>query len=95
MSTVLWDETAFEEFVEREGGVKEIIFSSPELMEYWLRKYRKFVYRKEVAGKSAEDLLDWILTTLQEATEEELIYAVADVIAVLKLRKEACKEALR
>lgn len=79
----------FVAFIEKEGGVREVIFSSPALTRYWMRKYEKYVYRKSIAEKDPEELLDWIYETIQEAAEEELIDTALEILAVLKVRKEA------
>jgi len=95
MKTVLWDEIDFETFIEKEGGVKEIILSNPALTRYWLRKYGKYLYRRSIAKKDPEELLNWIRETIKETPEEELADTALEILAVLRMRREAQREALR
>ncbi len=86
MGTVLWDE--IRELIRKEGGNPEIVFKSPALTRYWLKKYDKRRRRKKIATKPAEELLEWIYQTIREASEEELADTALEIFSVLKIRKK-------
>ena len=88
MSTVLWDETDVKDFIRKKGGDPEVVFKSPALTRHWMRKYEKYTYRKSIAKKDPEELLDWIYQTILEASEEELADTALEIFSVLKIRRE-------
>ena len=87
MSIALWDETDVKDFIRKRGGDPEMVFKSPALTSYWLRKYDTHYRRRRIAEKPAEELLEWIYQTILETPEEELADTALEIFAVLRIRR--------